>query len=346
MLLFPGTKQLWNDYLGRYSPTLDPLGTNLPPLSITDRIRSLFSYSSSSKIETSNRHEIFTKFSRRNNRRTTPWDDIDDDEEEEGDEFDYEKGMARVQLERKREGSDTWDSEVESLASRKKPQRPVNSRHGSSKPAQYGAVSSSDEDQEEGGGHDGGIWTAGKDMDSKSTRSFGALSGSTLVTGLGGGGGRSQVEKATNRGNSNPSSSPTTTTNQNHSAPAVSLRDRHLDRLRATTSKRGSLLGRIFHHSSPSPSSLSPASSSRPEFNPNDYDENKTKNSVPATPSLITAIERVNAAQRQARDQHLQSLELERIDSQATRIDSVGDRRSRRASMDEFWKSVVEKASS
>ncbi|GAA5968168.1 hypothetical protein JCM3765_003690 [Sporobolomyces pararoseus] len=336
-------QELWDDYLARYLPTLDPLGTHLPPLSFTDRIRSLFS----SKRKTSNRHEIFTKLSQRTNRRTTPWDDIDD-EEEGDDEFDYEKGLARVKSERRirkrGEGSDTWDSEVETLASRKKPQRSANPRNGSSKPAQYGAVSSSDEEEQEEEGEGGGIWSVGKGMDSKSTRSFGALSGSTLATGLERRGGENEFEKAT-RAISN-TSSPTTTTNQNHSSPAFSSRDRHLDRLEEAdraTSKRGSLLGRLFRHSTSS--SLSPSSPYRPEFNPNNDSERKM-NSVPATPSLITAIERVNAAQRQAREQRLHLPELERIDSQATQVDSVEDRRSRRASMDEFWKSVVEKASS
>ncbi|GAA5860346.1 hypothetical protein JCM1840_002869 [Sporobolomyces johnsonii] len=81
-------------------------------------------------------------------------------------------------------------------------------------------------------------------------------------------------------------------------------------------------------------------------------------NAVPATPSLIKAIKRVGAAQRQAR--HSSPLAKEESKDgdarvgKVTQVDepsmslkhesSVGSTRGRRSSMDEWWKEVVKKS--
>jgi hypothetical protein len=176
-------------------------------------------------------------------------------------------------------------------------------------------------------------------MDSKNTKSFGALSE-----------GRDDFRKViTGKESKNSPTSFSPTTTMNHSSHTLSDIDQH-HLLRREEEKRGSLFSKMFRNNSsrPSSSSLSPPQfiTTTPKLpsssSSHRHNSDKTRNSVPATPSLITAIQRVNAAQKQAR-------ELESIDS--TRLDpaddaTVDDRRTRRASMDEFWKSVVDKAGS
>ncbi|GAA5902816.1 uncharacterized protein JCM6883_007252 [Sporobolomyces salmoneus] len=346
-------QELWNDYLSRYIPPSDPLGTHQPPPTIKERLTALFS---NRKSSSKNRH---TKFSRRPGaRRTTPWDDIDAEEEDE-DEFDFEKGfgleerLSSSKRERRGEDSDVWDSEVDTLASRSTPRRPRNVRSGSSKPAQYGAGSPNEEEEderEEGGG--GRIWSAAglEEIDSKSTRSFGALSGSTAVTKVDsrGGGNEEILEKAHRhrRGGGKEGEGREEEAEENHLSTNFDREEKEATAATptpTTSKKRGSLfrLERIFGNNSTSPSStpgsnnLTPASS----FSPTSASATNN-NSVPATPSLITAIQRVGEAQRQARGNSTSRPPAPHEETSPTSTRG----RSGRASMDEFWKSVVDKA--
>lgn len=396
--------QLWNDYLARYLPTLDPLGTHSPPQTILDRIKGMFS--KRRRQSSKNRHEVFTKFSNRQRTRTTPWDEIEDDDEADEDEFGYEKGFEEEEKSMRKgsrrdgpgrgEASDTWDSEVETLASRGRyrPDRPAMSRGGSSKPAQYGAVSSSDEEEED----ERGIWSAGRAMDSKSTRSFGALSGSTAISKRRGQGDEvgevdEQVEKA-KRGKEgivshHPEEEEDHRSSRSHLPGEYSSRrtTRQVDdnvefedrekRLGEDppqkingdadpTSSRGTLLfDRVFlrakdddRTSPPSTRNLPPARRASMSATPGD--PKLPQSSVPATPSLLGALRRVREAQRQARHAPAKNeLEAEEAVNDAgeqlaesssprpaREALDVERRSSRRASMDEFWKTVVDRSSS
>lgn len=323
MLSLVLVSQLWNNYLARYIPSASPLGTHLPPATIVDRMRSLFS--SSPEKRGLNRHETLTEFSR----RRTPWDDVDEDED---DEFDYEKGLVSPKVglgktaSTRREGSDTWDSEVDTLASRKvkKPIRPPNIRSGSSKPAQYGQVSSDDDEDE------AGMWTGGKGMDAKSTRSFGALSGSTAFTRrssdyVGDKGIREEEEEECDLVEKD------TRTKEFSSLPVL-LNSDHPSSPPSSSTKRGSVFKQFFNRTSPS------SSAKNPKFDPSQLPV-PSSHSVPATPSLLNAIDRVNAAQREARTQQRGVVDEERAQMSEQR-----QLRGSRASMDEFWKSVIDKS--
>lgn len=183
-------------------------------------------------------------------------------------------------------------------------------------------------------------------MDSKSTRSFGALSGSTAFTrrssdyiqekGI-----REEedddgsVEKATRSDDLSPS------------LPVLLNSDSHHSQSTSTsTTKRGSVFKQFFNRSSPS-SSSSPKNSSK--FDLSDQlpaaasSSRREQNSVPATPSLLNALDRVNAAQRQARGGG-QPQDHPVVDEQRTTMSEERRAGSSRASMDEFWKSVIDKS--
>ncbi|GAA6016180.1 hypothetical protein JCM11491_003760 [Sporobolomyces phaffii] len=351
-------QELWNDYLARYIAPSDPLGTHLPPLNFFARVRSRFS----SRPSRPNRHETFTRLSHRHGRRTSPWDEIEEDvdNDDDDDKVEYEKGLAGIGLEgrKKRRGSDTWDSDIETLASRHTGlevlDRPRASRRGSSKPAQYGAVDSSDEEEEDD------PEKGRPDLDSESINTFGAFSGTTIASRSRKGGASSALaeereeehEKAFDGRADDPSAGDdrsrrlpveTSTRLSTSSRPDPLAHD---FTAHDTGRKRGSLFARFFSPSTRTSPNRSPGPRLRPPPNLEEHDSGR----VAATPSLIAAIERVNAAQRQARDSLQTRHELDPGTGQSDSRDSTeaADRnpgRAKRASMDEFWKAVVEQAS-
>ncbi|GAA5900496.1 hypothetical protein JCM5296_001563 [Sporobolomyces johnsonii] len=348
--------ELWNAYLTQFLSThpAQPLGTHFPAATFSERLKSFVTLSFLSKRRRPG--GAFTDLPRR-----TPWDDDDVDAgADETGSFDLEKGFAQKHKKHsyghsdgEREPSDAWDSDADTLAGLGgrlvRPSTRTTTRTLSSKPARYGAVSSSDEDEE---GVDGkSLWSAAKASmaDKKVLRKKGSsggmsgLSGRTAVSfTTGAEKDRREEDKVEQKG----------LEKADQEREAVASLPRLAKDSIATSNTKDSMVKHFSGHTTRinKPASYSGLETSEREIPP--------PNVVPATPSLIKAIKRVSAAQRQAR--HSSPLAKEESKDGDARVgkvaqvdepsmslkheSSVGSTRGRRSSMDEWWKEVVKKS--
>lgn len=324
---------------------------------------------------------------------TTPWDDDESDFNDDDSDSEFEKGGGGFQLAAARPRRDTDD--VETIASRRRRRRQRSRRRHASKPATYReALRESDHgDQDDDDEEEGIMGRRDAIVDGASSlKSFGALSGSTFVGDDDDDAHDSEgeeIEKVrrqertidTGRGGTTRTKSlPSSLDHQDLEEGGGQERELELTMptKRGTSELRGSTSA-AEQFASPRSMTRSRRQFTSPESpprrpphcrdvlseTPTTRDQGQDDDaeggvdelrSVPATRSLLTAIRRVNQAQRQARD-----LVPRLGTSDAPRPAEVGDviargedvvvspgndRRARRASMDEFWKSVVERASS
>ncbi|GAA5937677.1 uncharacterized protein JCM15063_002086 [Sporobolomyces koalae] len=177
-------QETWDNYLDHHLPIGSGLGRHLPPLTVIDKIRSLVPIRG--KRQDCDRNEFIQ-------RQRTPWDD-DDHEEETRDEFDLDK------IKHDSVFADPWDPNVDdtlTVLPKAKSRPRLACRKTSSRPARYGVVgeadSSDDEEDEYDLKGDLGVHDPyDVRADADSTRSFGALSGSTFVSDRN----RLEIEKA------------------------------------------------------------------------------------------------------------------------------------------------------
>ncbi|KAK4330091.1 DUF4203 domain-containing protein [Rhodotorula toruloides] len=341
--------KIWNAYLSQFISThaSTPSGTHLPPLSLKDRLFSRIHF-----LRRSSSPSTFTDLPRR---RVVPWDDRD---EAASTVFDIEKGLAGTESfdsarsfgRNKADTSDAWDSDVETLAgfsSRRRdklasPTSPT-SPGRASKPAQYGTIStrfSDDEEDDEAPVSDekDGLWTASRgSMDSSASSrpplqqrmSSSGLSGSTVVSFR-----SKDLRKDTFH-----------EIEEEQDAEADLERDAVLP-LAPTTHKHASdtvksKVSSLFQLGK----KTAPATYKGVEL------REPPSGAVPATPSLIRAIDRIKAAQQQARGAPLARHE-EREEPEMREARSGGSApvrkgsvtRERRASMDDWWSEVIKKS--
>ncbi|BGP33823.1 hypothetical protein JCM10296v2_005628 [Rhodotorula toruloides] len=339
----------WNAYLSQFISThpSTPSGTHLPPLSLKERLFSHFAF-----LGRSSSPSTFTDFPRR---RVVPWDDRD---EAASTVFDIEKGLAatesftlgRTFSRNKADASDAWDSDVETLAGfslrrRDKlasPSSPTSPARAS-KPAQHGTISthfSDDEADDEAPVSDekDGLWSAGRgSMDSSASSrpplqqrmSSSGLSGSTAVSF------RSkdlrkdafheiEEEQDGEADLERDAILPLTSTPHKHPSDTVKSKVSNLFRLgkkRVPATYKG-----VELRAAPS-------------------------SAVPATPSLIRAIDRIKSAQQQARGaplaRHRDSEQPEMREARgggSAPVRKPSVTRDRRASMDDWWSEVIKKS--
>ncbi|GAA5876735.1 hypothetical protein JCM8547_002032 [Rhodosporidiobolus lusitaniae] len=333
----------WESYLSRliYShPSDGPLpgqvGSHTPPLAFTQRVKAFFSRSPTSSSRLTDLP-----------RRAVPWeeDDFDEDEKRSHHHHHYHSGQHKkhhlhlpASSSRSKSGrgetSDAWDSDVEALFPPSSPSTPLPSysrakspmsfrsgRSGASKPAQYGALSLEEEEEEGADEKDEeegktGLWSAGlARMDSPRRP---ALPHRSTMTDSG-------MEKGSVR--SGLSGSTAVSLSLPPSSPSVKEEEEGADELSAlpTLSK---------HSSTPTRPSIPPS------------------NAVPATPSLIRALDRVRQAQQEARSSSCgavtrrESLKVDRVveEEEEGEVGRSGKGLERRKSMDEWWSDVVRKS--
>ncbi|KAJ8292730.1 hypothetical protein OF846_004004 [Rhodotorula toruloides] len=337
----------WNAYLSHFISThpSTPSGTHLPPPSLKERLFAHLPF-----LRRSFAPSAFTDLPRR---RVVPWDDRDDAASTV---FDIEKGFTATEAfdsgrsfgRNKADASDAWDSDVETLAGfssrrRDKPASPTSPTSPTrvSKPAQYGTIStrfSDDEDDEVPVSDEkDGLWTASRgSMDSSASSrpslqqrmSSSGLSGSTAVSY------RSrelrkevfeEIEEDEGEADlERDAVFPLAPTTHKHASDTVKSKVSGLFRLGKKTA---------------------PAKYKGLEL------REAPSGAVPATPSLIRAIDRIKVAQQQARGaplaRHNESASPEMREalsggSAPARKPSVT--RERRASMDDWWSEVVKKS--
>ncbi|GAA5825309.1 hypothetical protein JCM11251_006931 [Rhodosporidiobolus azoricus] len=377
----------WNTYLSRFAAShpSTPAGTHLSSPSLSERLRALFPF-----FRPRSSPSPLTELP---SRQVSPWDDEEDD----FDEDDLEKGSLRFHCHQKyhrgrnsrsraggHEISDAWDSDVETLFSpsfppptRAKSPTSVRSKASSaSKPARYGAVSSSYSDGEEDAadeqvkpklGGKSGLWESARgrgSMDSpcravfpphmgrsetgySSVRSGGSgLSGSTAVSsGVGAGGAREvakRIEEDEAERYDEVAALPTLPKHQHqHKHPESSTKSSVKARLARLLPSSSSSRSTPALYSS-SPSSAKPANGPLPASRP--------ANAVPGTPSLLLALDRLRQAQQQAREpappaaSSSSSKDTEKREAEAREGDTKGGGLERRKSMDDWWGEVVRKS--
>ncbi|GAA6002870.1 hypothetical protein JCM10207_001875 [Rhodosporidiobolus poonsookiae] len=341
----------WNAYLSHLISTHpSSLGTHLPPLTFMQRLRGFFSRSPSGG---------FTDLPRR---RATPWDDLDDEDERKDAEsvpWDVERGgkhkhghhhhrhqqhqhhrLDALKSQRHADTSDAWDSDVETLfspATLRRAKSPTSVRSGSSKPARYGALSASDDEDDA---------VPAPNMAEKGSVCSG-LSGRTAVASLEG-------EKFSCTAEERKEEA------EDDAVAALPILDKHGA---AGKDKKGTTLKRLFSPPTRPASYRTTSSSSLPTSPTSPAPTAPPPNAVPATPSLLLALDRVRRAQHEARSTSAssapspsaekkekrarapvtrrESLRLSGVAEPAGEGESPEGARERRASMDSWWGEVV-----
>ncbi|GAA5922780.1 hypothetical protein JCM1841_000704 [Sporobolomyces salmonicolor] len=261
------------------------------------------------------------------------------------DSFDLEKEFAQTSQKRssgrshsEQEPSDAWDSDADRLAGLGgrlvRPSRTTTVRTLRSKPAQYCAISSSDEDEERG--DEKSLWSASV-ADKKAVRKkgssggIGGLSGSTAVAfAVAAEKGWREEEKVEQK----------EVEKADEESEAVAT----LATLAKGLNTNGSKFKHFFDYTTrgKKPASYSGFKTSEGEIPP--------PNAVPATPSLIKAIKRARAVQREAcnplplakeesKDGHARVGKVGQVDEPSMSLkheSSVGSTRSQRKSMDDW----------
>ncbi|GJN92842.1 hypothetical protein Rhopal_005880-T1 [Rhodotorula paludigena] len=359
----------WNAYLAQFITThpSSPAGTHFPPLSLAARLRTIFRLNG--RPGPGGASAAFTDLPTR--RRYTPWEDEDGDEEDDDelaslDEKRRSSSSATLREHRRphrsrtgrsgHETSDAWDSDVETLlglSSLRSGSDPAKVRM-SAKPAQYdGAAHLSEND-------DGDEEEHGMRLLER-VKSAGALSGSTAVESLSRGSltsalGNDKLPIAPERRLSADHAVP----NPRGSADDARISSPPLSPAVQPSSSRGkrtvrSRVSDLVSHSLGRGGRRGPAAYKGVELAERVAPPTAREGAVPATPSLLLAIDRLRSAQRQARgaplspatsavqadgpergaDEREDALRPERRPSMA---------RERRASMDEWWAEVVKKS--
>ncbi|KAL8287308.1 hypothetical protein RQP46_003760 [Phenoliferia psychrophenolica] len=305
----------WNAYLSSFvSSRPSALGSFTPEPSLLSRLLSPFTRRSSSSPLTS-----LPK-----TRRRSPWDEDDLDSSEKGGD---------------------WDDDADTLAGA--------SSSSSSKPAKYGAANLDDDEEQEKGFRP-------LEYKNRMERVESRMSGSTL---WGDGGGAAAEKKAMMSDDEDEededanlpslpfsSSTPASPHNNNHSNPSKKIAGsiKGFFSGSSTTSTPARYPTTTTQSFPPPP----PSPSERPLCRPSQHHPTTNTppppNAVPATQSLIHALHRVNAAQKQARGE----LPLSTPTTTATIQEGEEGRRERLAeeprqrhpSWDDWWKEVVDKS--
>ncbi|BGP50023.1 hypothetical protein JCM10450v2_005931 [Rhodotorula kratochvilovae] len=358
----------WNAYLAQFtSAHPSARGTHLPPSSFLARLRARLSGGPAGR----------GAFSDLPARRVAPWEDAPSEAEDEDEEKTLAaprpktRASARSQRKQARE-SDAWDSDADTLAGLGLGMGSLRSGKSgggkSAKPARYGALSDASSDGEDALADEGkraGLWSAasasmdayvppyspalssprsldGKRPEMLARASSGALSGTTAVSSVRTA--RSAREKDGARVAVVPVDERDEDADEERDEDADEERDavlplaRPSSRTIMTDAKKGTVASRVSALLGGGGRKKNPAS--YPGLGV-ELDPPTPRNAVPATPSLLRALDRVRTAQREARGSPLSPTSAN--EERGPAPSAEGDR-SRRPSMDEWWAEVVRKS--